>query len=86
MIEIRPIRPDEWMIAKRLIYRVAHDVFNDPRPLDEMIAHFDSNGTLEDMDDIQTNYFDNGGIFLVTDGRDRNHWHGRHPLLRGEDM
>lgn len=66
MIEIRRIKPDEWPIAKRLVYRVAHVIFDESRPLEEMIAHFDSRGTLDDMHDIQKNYFENGGIFLVT--------------------
>jgi ribosomal protein S18 acetylase RimI-like enzyme len=66
MIDIRRIRPDEWPIAKRLVYRVAYEVFNETRPLDEMIAQFDARGTLDDMLDIQRNYFDSGGTFLVT--------------------
>lgn len=66
MIEIRRIQRDEWPAAKRLVYRVAYDIFNETRPLEEMIAHFDARGTLDDMHDIQTNYFENGGIFLVT--------------------
>ena len=66
MIEIRRIQRDEWSVAKRIVYRVAYDVFNETRPLEEMIAHFDSRGTLDDMHDIQKNYFDSGGIFLVT--------------------
>ena len=66
MIEIRRIRPDEWPVARRLVYRVAYHVFNETRPLEEMIAHFDSRGTLDDMDDIQKHYFENGGEFLVT--------------------
>lgn len=66
MIEIRHIKPDEWLIAKRLVYRVAYVVFNETRPLEEMIAYFDTRGTLDDMHDIQKNYFENGGVFLVT--------------------
>ena len=73
MIEIRRIRfaPDEWAVAKRLIYRVAHAIFNETRPLEEMIAHYDSRGTLDDMKDIQKNYFENGGVFLVTTDNDQ---------------
>jgi putative acetyltransferase len=66
MIEIRRIKPDEWTVAKRLVYRVAHVIFNETRPLDEMIDHYDSHNTLDDLYDIQKNYFENGGIFLVT--------------------
>jgi len=35
MIEIRRIKPDEWTAAKRVVYRVAHAIFNDPRSLEE---------------------------------------------------
>jgi putative acetyltransferase len=65
MIEIRRIQPHEWPVAKRIVYRVAYFIFKETRPLEEMIADFDSRGTLDDMHDIQKNYFDNGGIFLV---------------------
>jgi putative acetyltransferase len=66
MIEIRRIKPTEWLIAKQLIYRVAHTIFNDPRPLEESIAFYESKHELLDMDDIQKSYFEKGGIFLVT--------------------
>lgn len=65
MINIRPIQPHEWDQAKRIVYRVAHVVFNDPRPLEQSIAYHESRHELKDMDDIQSNYFDNGGTFLV---------------------
>src|SRR5262245_56511081 len=66
MIEIRLIEPHEWQLAKRLVYRVAHTIFKETRPLEEMIADFDSRGTLDDLHNIQKNYLENGGIFLVT--------------------
>ena len=65
MINIRPIQPHEWTQAKRVVYRVAHIVFNDPRPLEQSIAYYESIRELKDMDDIQKNYFENGGIFLA---------------------
>jgi ribosomal protein S18 acetylase RimI-like enzyme len=65
MIEIRRIKPDEGPAAKQVVYRVAHAVFNDPRELEESIAYYESKSELKDMDDIQKNYFENGGIFLV---------------------
>ena len=71
MIQIRPIRPDEWFTAKRLIYRVARDIFNTQRPLEELIDEFESQGELSDMDDIKEAYFENGGIFLVTTDGDQ---------------
>jgi putative acetyltransferase len=64
VIEIRPIKPDEWMQAKRVVYRVAYVIFGGSRPLEEFIAYHESIHELMDMDDIQGNYFDNGGTFL----------------------
>jgi putative acetyltransferase len=64
MINIRPILPHEWNEAKRVVYRVAHVVFNDPRTLEDSIAYYESRHELKDMDNIQKNYFDNGGTFL----------------------
>ena len=66
MIEIRRIKPDEAATAKRVIFRVAHEVFNDPLPLEDSITYHESRGELKDMDDIQQNYFESVGIFLVT--------------------
>ena len=71
MIEIRPIQPDEWPAAKRVVYRVAYDIFNDPRSLEESIGYYESRNELKDMDDIQKNYFENGGIFLVMSENDQ---------------
>jgi ribosomal protein S18 acetylase RimI-like enzyme len=69
MTNIRPIKPEEVTNARWLIYFVAHEIFNDTRPLEESIAYYDSKGVLEDMDDIQKSYFEDDGLFLVmTDG------------------
>jgi putative acetyltransferase len=65
MIEIRPVRPDEWTQAKRIVYRVAHVIFNDPRSLEDSIAYYEARHELKDMDDIQKSYFKDGGIFLA---------------------
>jgi putative acetyltransferase len=65
MIRIRPIESHEIPIAKELIYRVAHRVFRDARPLEESIAFYESRGQLHDMDDVQHSYAGNHGIFLV---------------------
>lgn len=71
MIKIRRIKPDEATAAKRVIYRVAHEIFKDQHPLDQSIAYHESRGELKDMDDIQKNYFENGGIFLVLTENDQ---------------
>ena len=65
MIEIRRIQPHEWLVAKQLIYRVAHTAFSISRPLDEFIAEEESRNALKDIDDIQMHYFDRRGVFLV---------------------
>ena len=64
MIEIRPIQPDEWFSAKRVVYRVAYVIFGGTRPLEDFIAFHESIHELQDMDDIRRNYFENGGTFL----------------------
>ena len=71
MITIRRIEPHQVPFAKELIYRVAHQVFNDLRPLDESIAYYESRGQLHDMDDVQQTYFENEGIFLVMTDEDQ---------------
>jgi len=70
-INIRRIEPHEVPIAKELIYRVAHRVFQDTRPLEELIAFFESQHELHDMDDVQQTYFENDGVFLVTTDHDQ---------------
>ena len=65
MIEIRRIKSTEWLVAKRVVYRIAHSIFNEQRPLEEAIAYYESIHELKDMDDIQKSYFENGGTFLV---------------------
>ena len=71
MIKIRRVKPNEWAAAKRVVYRVAHAIFNDPRSLDESITYYESIHELKDMDDIQKNYFENGGTFLVMTNNDQ---------------
>lgn len=71
MIKIRPIQPDETGLAKELIYRVAHGVFRDTRPLEESIAFYESRGQLHDLDEVRETYFENDGVFLVMTDSDR---------------
>jgi ribosomal protein S18 acetylase RimI-like enzyme len=65
MIKIRRIQPDEWLSAKRVVYRVAYVIFGGTRPLEDFIAYHESIHELKDMDNIQTSYFENGGTFLA---------------------
>jgi len=65
MINIRPIEPGEWQIAKQTLYRIFHVVFKEPKPLEEYIAYQESQGNFKDFDNVQKRYFENGGVFLV---------------------
>lgn len=71
MIEIRPIQPHEVAEAKLVVFAVAFELFGGADTLEESIAKFSAQGKLSEMNDVQKNYFDNGGTFLVTvdDGR-----------------
>ena len=71
MINIRPIESHEVPFAKELIYRVAHQVFRDVRPLQESIAFYESKGELHDMDEFQKTYSGSDGIFLVMTDNDQ---------------
>ncbi|HKJ37300.1 MAG TPA: GNAT family N-acetyltransferase [Anaerolineales bacterium] len=65
MIEIRPIQPHEVPDAKHVIFTVAFELFKGAETLEESIAKFSAQGVLSEMGDVQSNYFDNGGTFLV---------------------
>ncbi|HSG42473.1 MAG TPA: GNAT family N-acetyltransferase [Anaerolineales bacterium] len=71
MIEIRPIQSHEVEEAKRIILTVAYELFKGADSLEESIAKYLAQGKLAEMDDIQKNYFDNGGTFLVILDDDR---------------
>ena len=71
MIKIRRIKPNEVVVAKQLIYRVAHQVFHNTRALEESIAFYESQGELHDLDNLQKDYFDNDGVFLVMTDEDQ---------------
>jgi len=66
MIEIRPIRLHETEEAKLVIYKVAFEVFHEESTLEKSIEKYSALGVLKEMDDLQKNYFENGGTFLVT--------------------
>ncbi len=66
MIEIRPIQSHEIAEARYVIFKVAYEVFKEESTLEESIAKYSAKGVLKDLDNIQKNYFDNGGTFLVT--------------------
>ena len=65
MIKIRPIRPEEIPAAKRIIISVAYGIYGWSGTLEESIRHFESTGEFGDMDQVQTHYFQNDGLFLA---------------------
>jgi putative acetyltransferase len=69
MITIRPIRNDEIPDAKRVILTVGYEIFGWDGTLEDSIRHFEASNEFDDMNDVQTHYFENGGLFLaVLDG------------------
>lgn len=65
MITIRPIKPEEIPAAKRVMLTVAYNIFGFDGTLEDSIRHFEGIGRLKDMDEVQSHYFDNKGMFLV---------------------
>ena len=65
MITIRPIRPDEIPAAKHVILTVAYNIFGFDGTLEDSIRYFEAAGELKDIDNVQANYFNAGGMFLV---------------------
>ncbi len=65
MIYIRPILPREVPAARRIILTVGYHIFGFDGSLEDSVRYFENSGAFRDMDDIQKNYFDNGGLFLA---------------------
>jgi GNAT superfamily N-acetyltransferase len=63
---IRPIQPDEATEAKELVFQVAHELMEPETPFGDFKAQWNSWGVFNDMDSVQTSYFENGGVFLVS--------------------
>ena len=65
MIEIRPIQPHEIPEAKHIILSVAYRIYGWDGSLEDSIRHFEATGEFRDMDEVQSHYFDNNGLFLA---------------------
>jgi putative acetyltransferase len=65
MIIIRLIRQEEVTTLKRVILTIAYNIFGFDGTLEDSIRYFLAAGKLKEMDDLQANYFDPGGTFLV---------------------
>jgi putative acetyltransferase len=65
MITLTPIQPEQAAEARRVIYTVAHQIFNNADSLEETLTRYAQTWPLHDLDDIPGCYFNNGGTFLV---------------------
>ena len=65
MITIRPIRTEEIPTVKRIILSVAYSIFGFDGTLEDSIRHYEELGVLDDLNDLQGHYFENGGTLLV---------------------
>jgi putative acetyltransferase len=65
MITIRPIRVKEIPAAKHVILSVAYGIYGWSGSLEDSIRHFESTGEFADMDQVETHYFKNDGLFLA---------------------
>ncbi len=63
---ILPIRPEQGAETRRMIYIVANSIFHDAPTGEDAIAYYGQVWPLVDLDDIQANYIDENGAFLVT--------------------
>lgn len=51
--------------VKRIITTVAHGIFGWEGALEDSIRAYETSAEFEDMEHVQSHYFDNGGLFLV---------------------
>ena len=65
MIVIRSIKQDEIPAAKQVILSVAYNIFGFDGTLEESIRHFEASGEFNDMEDVESHYFNAGGTFLI---------------------
>jgi putative acetyltransferase len=65
MITIRPILNEEIPAAKRVIMTVAYGIFGWDGTLEESILHFEASNEFDDLNNVHTHYFENGGLFLA---------------------
>jgi len=71
MIKIRPILAEEIPAAKHIILSVAYVIYGWSGSLEDSIRHFESTGEFADMDQVETHYFQNDGLFLAVLDDDR---------------
>jgi putative acetyltransferase len=62
---IRPVEPEEAAEVRRVYYQVVHEFMGREQSLEEMIAVSDAWEGMNDLKDIQAQYLEMGGAFLV---------------------
>ena len=71
MIEIAPLRPEQAVEARRVIYAVAHALFMPELTFEEAAAKLEREWPIVDVLNFQSSYMEKGGVFLAAfdDGR-----------------
>jgi putative acetyltransferase len=64
-IEIKPIERNQIAVAKRVILTVGRKLYQWEETLEEIITQFDEKGELSDIDDYESHYTKQRGLFLV---------------------
>ena len=65
MVEIKPIERHQITDAKKVVLTVGRQLYQWEGTLDEIVECFDRQGELSDIDNFQSYYFANRGLFLV---------------------
>lgn len=71
MIIIRPIQPEEVPAARHVILSVAYNIYGWDGTLEDSIRHFEASGEFRDMEEVESHYFGNEGLFLAVLDDDR---------------
>ena len=69
-IEVRPIERNQISAAKRVILTVGRRLYKWEETLEEIISQFDEKGELSDIDNYESHYVKQRGLFLVITDRD----------------
>ncbi|MEW6125907.1 MAG: GNAT family N-acetyltransferase [Acidobacteriota bacterium] len=65
MIEIRPLHPSESRAARRVMAEVCNEIWQFHQTAEEMEEEFEAMDEFIDINELETYYYDNGGIFLA---------------------
>lgn len=71
MIEIKPIEVSQIEEAKQIIAAVCFELWKPQTTLAEYGKQIEREGGFDDVNDLQDQYFDNGGMFLVITDNNR---------------